>query len=271
MSERYANASDIIPQIKYLKFFVSSNFIRTNLSGLGTTLSSLAKSFEKRFEIYLTNTNCILATFLDPRYKLTPFANEELGSMRHKDEIELALIEHYLKYERDNTDTVTGNEDGANEECDDPDEPPELNEANTLESPDFQGFANKKINFEVWANAQLFSEPETANTTPEPLNLSRLTIQNEIETFNKMKKLDLKGDVFKWWNEHKILFPSLAVLARKFLSSPPSSVESERLFSIGGNIYTPHRARLNADMGEKLMFLNFNLRLLPLLELDYKY
>ena len=52
----------------------------------------------------------------------------------------------------------------------------------------------------------------------------------------------------------------LAKLAKRLLSAPPSSVESERLFSIGGNIYTPKRNRLTAEHGERLMFMNFNLR-----------
>ena len=63
------------------------------------------------------------------------------------------------------------------------------------------------------------------------------------------------------------IFPCLSEMAQKYLSCPPSSVESERLFSIGGNIITSKRNRLGADNSEKLMFLNYNLRLFP--ELKY--
>ena len=65
---------------------------------------------------------------------------------------------------------------------------------------------------------------------------------------------------FTWWEVNKLRFPKLSKLAAKFLSSPPSSVESERLFSLGGLIYTPLRNRLAAENGKKLMFLNFNLK-----------
>ena len=60
--------------------------------------------------------------------------------------------------------------------------------------------------------------------------------------------------------------PILAKLAKRLLSAPSSSVESERLFSIGGNIYTPKRNRLTAEHGEMLIFLYFNLR-----AFDFKY
>ena len=62
------------------------------------------------------------------------------------------------------------------------------------------------------------------------------------------------------WKTNKHQYPNLAMLALIYLSAPPSSVESERLFSIGGNIITSKRGRLTAENGERLMFLNFNLR-----------
>ena len=54
--------------------------------------------------------------------------------------------------------------------------------------------------------------------------------------------------------------PKLAYLASKFLSSPPSFVESERLFSIGGMTYTPRRSRLKPQHGEQIITLGFNLK-----------
>ena len=59
---------------------------------------------------------------------------------------------------------------------------------------------------------------------------------------------------------NQLRLPKLSKLAARFLSAPPSSVESERLFSVGGQIYTPRRNRLAAETGKKLMFLNFNLK-----------
>eukprot|EP00466_Bigelowiella_natans_P010791 jgi/Bigna1/137585/aug1.40_g12293 len=41
-------------------------------------------------------------------------------------------------------------------------------------------------------------------------------------------------DVFDWWRKHHKNFPSLAVVARHHLSTPATSVESERIFSLCG-------------------------------------
>ena len=69
----------------------------------------------------------------------------------------------------------------------------------------------------------------------------------------------LSQDRLSWWKMYSISFPSLSKLARQLLAAPSSSVESEHLFSIGGNIYTTKRDRLMLEHGEMLMFLNFNL------------
>nr|XP_047122462.1 zinc finger BED domain-containing protein 4-like [Hydra vulgaris] len=42
-----------------------------------------------------------------------------------------------------------------------------------------------------------------------------------------------------WWGANRNNFKQLAPIAQKYLSCPPSSVESERLFSCGGQIYSP--------------------------------
>ena len=65
-----------------------------------------------------------------------------------------------------------------------------------------------------------------------------------------------------WWRVNKVVYPTLAGLSIKYLSSPPSTVESERLFSIAGNIYSPHRNRLNPYTGEKLIFLKLQFEII---------
>ena len=62
-----------------------------------------------------------------------------------------------------------------------------------------------------------------------------------------------------------VRFPQLLIIPefkqnRYFLELAGQRLLSERLFSIGGNIYTTRRNRLTPEHGEILMFLNFNLR-----------
>jgi len=58
----------------------------------------------------------------------------------------------------------------------------------------------------------------------------------------------------------KNIYTHLVRLARRYLSAPPSSVFSERLFSEAGNLYEQKRNRLLPKTGEKLLFLHYNLK-----------
>ena len=70
------------------------------------------------------------------------------------------------------------------------------------------------------------------------------------------------GVCYSWWKDNTSRFPLLAKLARKYLSAPPTSVLSERLFSSAGDIYTEKRNRLSPDKAEQLLFIKGNLELI---------
>ena len=63
------------------------------------------------------------------------------------------------------------------------------------------------------------------------------------------------GNSYHWWNENKARFPPLAKLAKQYLSAPPTSVQSERLFSSPGNLCTD---RLAPERAEILLFIKGN-------------
>ena len=62
-------------------------------------------------------------------------------------------------------------------------------------------------------------------------------------------------------------FSELGKVANKMLYSPSSSVESERLFSVGGNILAHHNRIMPATGEELMLLLNFNL---PIFNFNYK-
>jgi hypothetical protein len=100
-------------------------------------------------------------------------------------------------------------------------------------------------------------------TTKEKINQAYV---KEINDYCAMPLLQReKGqpppNVFAWWNAAKLTYPLLSKLARRYLSTPASSVESERLFSSGGRIYDDRRNRLRAEKGEQLLFLHYNMKL----------
>jgi hypothetical protein len=57
-------------------------------------------------------------------------------------------------------------------------------------------------------------------------------------------------------------YPLLEAAAHKYLSAPPTSVASEQMmFSAAGQLYADRRSSLLGDNVEKLLFLNYNIRL----------
>ena len=70
------------------------------------------------------------------------------------------------------------------------------------------------------------------------------SVKEEIKLYENMVMLPTEENPFMWWHENRPRFPILSVLASKYLSASPSSVESESIFSVGGNVNTPKRNRL---------------------------
>ena len=89
-------------------------------------------------------------------------------------------------------------------------------------------------------------------------------VYNELERYDKvvqMNKYYIDQPLYKtynpliWWRTNQQEYPNLAVLARKFLAFPATSVPSERLFSDAGNVLTSKRNRLDPSMVHDILFL----------------
>uniref|UniRef100_A0A3Q1EVB9 HAT C-terminal dimerisation domain-containing protein n=1 Tax=Acanthochromis polyacanthus TaxID=80966 RepID=A0A3Q1EVB9_9TELE len=92
-------------------------------------------------------------------------------------------------------------------------------------------------------------------------------ISSQLDQYLHEPLIDRKtGNPLEWWQHNAVRFNLLAPIAQKFLSAPPSSVPSERVFSEVGNIYTTKRNRLTGENAERLCFLHYNL---PLLKWEY--
>lgn len=95
-----------------------------------------------------------------------------------------------------------------------------------------------------------------ANNSSPP---ERSAMEIELSLYLAEPKIHRDSDIFEWWRTEKLRFPKLAVLAQQYLSAPPASVASERLFSLMGNILTPERNRLQPVIVDELAFMKFNL------------
>jgi hypothetical protein len=80
------------------------------------------------------------------------------------------------------------------------------------------------------------------------------SIEIEMEKYWAEKRLDRTSCPFNWWKLNRQEFPVLSVLAQKYLSAPPTSVSSERLFSSAGLVYSDRRKALKPAKAEQLLF-----------------
>ena len=62
-----------------------------------------------------------------------------------------------------------------------------------------------------------------------------------------------------WWKMRAAQYVHLSELAKKILCIPATSVPSERVFSVAGNIINEKRSRLKPDNVDKLIFLYKNM------------
>ncbi|GMT21946.1 hypothetical protein PFISCL1PPCAC_13243, partial [Pristionchus fissidentatus] len=61
-------------------------------------------------------------------------------------------------------------------------------------------------------------------------------------------------DALDFWRIHGSNFPRLSILAKSYLSTPPSSVSAERVFSVAGLLFRNHlKNRLSADHAEQMI------------------
>ena len=93
----------------------------------------------------------------------------------------------------------------------------------------------------------------------DELTLStREKVDQEVSTYLKVPRLDYELDPLEWWEINESTYPTLAKLAKKYLTVPATSASSERLFSKSGKVVTPLRASLKPDKVEQLVFLAKN-------------
>src|SRR5678815_4262655 len=72
LSHKESMASAIIPNMKMICIFFLKRIRKKELfEGLGSTVSAWKNSVKNRFSIYFTDKNLVLATYLDPRFKIT--------------------------------------------------------------------------------------------------------------------------------------------------------------------------------------------------------
>ena len=235
--------ASVIPAIRSLKLYIIKASEESYFNGIQSTVNAIKESMHRRLDPWLQNRILIVSTLLDPRYKLQ-FLPTEVG-----------------------TDTVKHYAVQAAEECagsQSPQHDPEPSHSNNAPAP-----INLNQCYDEIASSsrgpQLPEENEDVLPPPTPPssnNALRRKIEDEFNKYIGLPLLKRECDPFAWWRNAVASgeFKYLARAARKYLSAPSSSIESERLFSTGGHVYTAPRNRLLPQNAERLLFCNYNLR-----------
>ena len=165
--------------------------------GVQTMKKEMLTSLNRRFSDIENNETLALATLLDPCFK-----DKFFSSIVEREDAKLLLIAKV-------DETISNIE------------PPEI-----AEPPE------KRPRTSVM---KYFEEILEEAGTPSSSSSSSTSI---VEQYLAEPTVDYhKGCAYTWWASNKSRFSALSELALRYLSPPPTSVPSEHLFSVAGDIY----------------------------------
>ena len=233
LSKANASISQYIPVITSLLYtlrpLASDDGVKQLKSRLKENLLGRLSDVEE-YEIYS------LATLLDPRYKNCVFRCEESTRSSEGKLLEILTTEFAKPDYSENIEL---------EVVEDP-------LVNTNASADDEGFfgamsaIKKKPRLEV----------HDSGTTPEDV----------LKEYFEGNLIPHTSSPLNWWakyqEKHKTVGAkqALCVLARKYLTPPPTSTNCERLFSVAGQVMDEKRSNLLPDNLDKILFLRENIK-----------
>jgi len=95
----------------------------------------------------------------------------------------------------------------------------------------------------------------------ESVTSSQHVVANEVSQYLHSTPMDPELTLLLWWKKNQQFFPHLSILARKYLAIPASSVPSERVFSLAGNLVSKKRARTSPSNVDMFIFYRKNMSL----------
>lgn len=104
---------------------------------------------------------------------------------------------------------------------------------------------------------QFDSKVLQVKTTITPSVMSTLMLRQYLD----IPHLERTKNPLEYWQQYKQTFPEMYKLSLKYLSIPATSVPSERVFSITGQITNDRRNRLSPKNLDIIIFLNSNLNI----------
>lgn len=250
ISESNSLLSEVLPTVKSIEKSIRLACSSDDV-GVKNLKQQLLNSLCRRFEEHTEDENLLLATITDPRFKTTGLKGEETQNVARQ------LLRQKIRQKMENRlRTVHPT-------------PIKRRRSSQPMSP------SKKL--QLWANLsdsesdeeqlnELSSECEATilPTAPSQPLIPEARVEEAVESFLNEDRIET--DPFNYWKTGSQAHPDIYSIAKEVMSCPSGSVESERLFSVAGELLNVKRTSMSANSFEDQLFLAKNL---PFFEYDY--
>ena len=222
ISSAEASISIVIPFVKALRRSLEDH--SSDDSGVQTMKKEMLSSLNRRFCDIENTETLALATLLDPCFK-----DKFFSGIVAREEAKSVLI----------------------------DKVDEIINTMALEQPPIEEPQEKRPRTSVMKYFNEILEEAGTNSSSSPSSTA-IVDQYLAEPIVDYRK----GNAYTWWENNRSRFAILSQLALRYLTPPPTSVPSERLFSVAGDIYDEKRNRLSPEKAEILLFIKNNFHLI---------
>lgn len=230
--EKYMSGSSVIVMTRCL-ITSCHNLLQENFSEIAKlVIKSLNNGLESRFANVEKSATFSICTFLDPRYKMTVFTDQNDAKVAKK------RVQDMLAASISNESVTRHHSQDLN-----------------VPGPSSQVPVNK---FSPWSILTDIIGAQQPVGTP----VSRAI--KEIDTYlndDILPVFDENGSFncpIQWWRNHRFTYPNLARLHKQYGNIMATSVPCERVFSKTGLIISDRRTRLTSHKVSQLTFLNMN-------------
>lgn len=236
--EKYPTLSMVIPLLRSIQYALKST---PTVTDAGLFLKTqLVEVISRRFSGWETNSVASKATFLDPRFMKTSF-----GLKENADKAEKIVIEE-IEYRKKNQNL---DREPLHMDVEEIIDKPLETEDHNLKRKEL---ARKKL--WEWVDSRL--EEKKKSSTSSVVASTALIIRHYLE----LPLANRSQNPIPYCEKYKNVIPEIYYLQKRYLCLPATSVPSERLFSIAGQVANDRRSRLLPENVNNILFLNANMK-----------